>query len=75
MHTYNRHHRQDLCPVYADEYMYAFVFAGGAKIRLEVERILCHAEDFGDSWPTQWRPDHDFEEGEATWAPAPGLVS
>ena len=42
------------------------VFAGGAKIRLEVERILCHAEDFGDSWPTQWRPDHDFEEGEAT---------
>lgn len=35
------------------------VFAGGATIRLEVEKILCHAEDFGEPWPTQWRPEHD----------------
>ena len=39
------------------------IFAGGATIRLEVERILCHAEDFGEPWPTQWRPEHDADEG------------
>lgn len=42
------------------------VFAGGATIRLEVEKIQCHAEDFGDPWPTQWRPEHDLSEGSAT---------
>ena len=49
----------------ANEYV-DLVFAGGATIRLEVEKILCHAEDFGDPWPTQWRPDHDVDEGKAT---------
>ena len=38
------------------------IFAGGGVIRLYVERILCHAEDFGDPWPTQWRPDHDLKD-------------
>ena len=35
------------------------LFAGGATVRLEVESILCHAEDFGEAWPTLWRPDHE----------------
>lgn len=38
------------------------VFAGGATVRLEVERILCHAEDFGEPWPTRWRPEHDLDD-------------
>lgn len=38
------------------------LFAGGATIRLDVERILCHAEDFGEPWPTQWRPEHPTDE-------------
>jgi hypothetical protein len=42
------------------------VFAGGAVIRLELERILCHAEDFGEPWPTQWRPEHDLDSGSET---------
>lgn len=46
----------------ANEYV-DLVFAGGATVRLEVERILCHAEDFGEPWPTQWRPEHDLDEG------------
>ncbi|MEE2661683.1 MAG: DUF2948 family protein [Pseudomonadota bacterium] len=46
----------------SDEYV-DLIFAGDAVIRLYVERILCHAEDFGDPWPTQWRPDHDLEDG------------
>ena len=39
------------------------IFAGGATIRLEVEQILCHAEDFGEPWPTQWRPEHQLQDG------------
>lgn len=35
------------------------LFAGSATIRLEVESILCHAEDLGEAWPTKWRPVHD----------------
>ena len=37
-------------------------FAGGGAIRLEVQRILCHLEDLGDSWPTKNRPIHPVEE-------------
>jgi len=39
------------------------VFAGGATVRLEVEQVLCHGEDFGEPWPTQWRPEHDLDNG------------
>ena len=45
----------------SDEYV-DLIFAGGGVIRLYVERILCHAEDYGDPWPTQWRPDHDLKD-------------
>jgi len=45
----------------SDEYV-DLIFAGGGVIRLYVERILCHAEDFGDPWRTQWRPDHDLKD-------------
>ena len=34
-------------------------FSGGAAIRLEVARILCHATDIGEPWPTPWQPRHD----------------
>ncbi len=37
-------------------------FAGGSGIRLEVDRILCHLDDFGEPWPTQWRPRHPVED-------------
>jgi len=37
------------------------VFSAGAVIRLHVGRILCQAEDFGEPWPTQWRPAHPAE--------------
>jgi hypothetical protein len=35
------------------------MFAGGARIRLEVSLIACHMEDLGEPWPTPWRPAHD----------------
>ena len=56
----------DLLALEATSEYVDLVFAGGATIRLEVEKILCHAEDFGDPWPTQWRPEHNLDEGLAT---------
>jgi hypothetical protein len=37
-------------------------FAGGARIRLESGRILCHLDDFGEPWPTRFRPSHPVED-------------
>ena len=37
-------------------------FAGGAEIRLEVDRFSCHLEDVGEPWPTVWRPEHSDSE-------------
>ena len=34
------------------------VFAGGATLRLEVGPLSCQIEDFGEPWPTRWRPHH-----------------
>lgn len=33
-------------------------FSGDTAIRLETIGLLCHLEDFGEPWPTQWRPQH-----------------
>ena len=52
----------ELLAVEAGDGYVDLLFAGGATIRLDVERILCHAEDFGEPWPTQWRPEHPTDE-------------
>jgi len=36
-----------------------FVFAGGGVIQLEVEGLSLFLQDLGESWPTQWQPQHD----------------
>jgi len=33
-------------------------FSGDRAIRLQTTGLLCHLEDFGEPWPTQWRPEH-----------------
>jgi hypothetical protein len=33
-------------------------FAGGGAIRLDIDQLLCHLEDVGESWPTLWQPRH-----------------
>ena len=38
-------------------------FSGGAAIRLEVGRILCHLHDIGAAWPTRQAPRHPVEGG------------
>jgi Protein of unknown function (DUF2948) len=35
------------------------IFSGDSAIRLETTQILCHLEDVGEPWPTQWRPSHE----------------
>ena len=37
-------------------------FAGGVSIRLETSGILCHLDDFGEPWPTRFRPSHPVED-------------
>ncbi|MBI1778961.1 MAG: DUF2948 family protein [Proteobacteria bacterium] len=34
------------------------LFAGGGTVRLEVESIACRLEDYGEPWPTLFRPSH-----------------
>ena len=38
------------------------VFAGDAVIRFEIDRVHCLLEDFGEPWPTRWRPQHPLED-------------
>jgi hypothetical protein len=42
----------------ADAGAIELTFAGGGVIRLEVDGILCHLDDFDEPWPTLWRPNH-----------------
>jgi hypothetical protein len=35
-------------------------FAGDAVIRLSASVLRVRARDFGDSWPTPWRPGHEL---------------
>ncbi|MCP4328462.1 MAG: DUF2948 family protein [Alphaproteobacteria bacterium] len=40
------------------------VLGGGGEVRLEVERIVCHLQDIGEPWPTQWKPGHPDSDGD-----------
>lgn len=53
----------ELLAVESGEGYVDLLFAGGATIRLEMDRIVCHAEDFGEPWPTQSRPEHQTDDG------------
>jgi len=39
-----------------------FVFAGGGRIRLEVEKIQCRIRDLDEPWPTTLRPVHAIDD-------------
>ena len=48
----------DLLAVEALDGGIVLILGGGGEVRLEVERIVCHLQDIGAPWPTQWRPGH-----------------
>jgi hypothetical protein len=37
------------------------IFSDDATIRLEIESLLCHLEDFGEPWLTEEQPQHKEE--------------
>jgi hypothetical protein len=51
-----------LLAIRAEDRVIHLEFSDGAAIRLETARILCHAQDLGDPWPTPWQPRHDVDE-------------
>jgi len=55
----NRERILELLTVHAEPGVVLLVFSGSAIIRLEVDELCCYLEDFGDAWPTRWRPRHD----------------
>lgn len=54
----NRERILELLTIHAEPGVILLVFSGSAVIRLEVEELRCYLEDFGDAWPTRWRPSH-----------------
>ena len=51
-----------LLAIRAEDGAVTLEFSGGAAIRLDVARLLCHARDFGEPWPTPWQPSHELDE-------------
>jgi hypothetical protein len=54
----------ELLTIHSEPAAVILVFAGEATIRLEITELRCFLEDFGQAWPTRWRPHHP-EEGKA----------
>jgi Protein of unknown function (DUF2948) len=57
----------ELLTIHAEQGAIVLVFAGDATIRLEVTELRCFLEDFGQAWPTRWRPHHPEEGGTPAW--------
>ena len=53
----------ELLTIACDEGRVVMHFAGGAAIRLEVEKLVCALGDLNEPWPTAWQPAHEGEEG------------
>jgi len=51
-----------LLAIEAREGAIELVFAAGAAIRIEVDRILCHIEDIAEPYPTRLRPSHRLDD-------------
>ncbi|HVM85358.1 MAG TPA: DUF2948 family protein [Candidatus Binatia bacterium] len=37
------------------------LFSGGGVMQFEIETLSLFLQDFGEAWPTQWRPDHALD--------------
>lgn len=52
----------EVLTILAGEGELTLIFAGGAGVRLEVEKIEAFLQDMGEPWPTLWRPRHPEDE-------------
>ncbi len=55
----NRSQFLSLLTISYDDGIVMLHFAGGGRIRLEVDELRCVLEDFGEPWPTPSTPSHD----------------
>lgn len=60
----NRERILELLTIHAEPDAVLLIFSGQAVVRVEVEELRCFLEDFGDSWPTRWRPRHPDDAGD-----------
>ena len=44
-----------------EESIIELIFSDDATIRLEIDSLLCHLEDFGEPWLTEEQPQHKEE--------------
>jgi len=65
------HHILNLLAIEPKESELILHFSGGIKIKLEIEKVLCHVADVQEPWPTRWQPDHEktAEQGRGTTRP------
>ncbi len=52
----------ELLTVCEDEGGVRLIFAGGAEVRIEADRLACHIRDLGEPWPAAARPRHPIDE-------------
>jgi len=52
----------EVLTILSDEGELTIVFAGGAAVRLEIEKIEAFLQDLGEPWPTLWRPRQPSDE-------------
>jgi Protein of unknown function (DUF2948) len=65
---HNRDRILELLTIQAEPSAVSLFFAGGAAVRIEVAELRCYLEDFGEGWPTRWRPSHPGD-GDAGGSP------
>ncbi|MGE3623539.1 MAG: DUF2948 family protein [Bdellovibrionales bacterium] len=69
LHGIDKNRRDDMLDLLAvmpvDKNALQFVFAGGGRIRLDLDDWLLVLEDFGEPWPTGRCPEHPGENASA----------
>lgn len=58
----------NLLTIHASPGQIDLAFADNVTIRLAVDRIMCHIEDFGEPWPTVFTPSHPDSDDETASA-------
>jgi DUF2948 family protein len=60
---HNRDRILELLTIRSEPNAVSLLFAGNAAVRVEVAELRCFLEDFGEAWPTRWRPRHREDDG------------
>jgi len=61
LNLHDRHQMLELLAFEAAADGIVMHFSGGACIKLDGERWICHLQDIGEPWPTSHRPTHPLD--------------